>query len=228
MRLRDGLVGGCFRALGGLVLLTFSWGISAAAAPAGSPQAADPQEALRMVRDTAQRVIGILQARREELAADPALLNAMVEHEILPYFDFVRMSRLVLGKYWRRASREERRQFVTEFRQMLVHSYASSMLKYSQEKITYLPLRATPGAREVTVRSEVELPGMEPVGVEYSLHFRNGQWKVYDVAIDGVSLVVNYRTSFAQEIRRSGGLAGLIEKLRRRNAQVNVQPDAHG
>ncbi|MFQ5487525.1 MAG: phospholipid-binding protein MlaC [Gammaproteobacteria bacterium] len=175
--------------------------------------------ALEMVQQTTERVTRILQARQAELEADPALLYTVVEKEVAPYFDFVRMSRLVLGKYWRRASREERRQFAKEFRRLLVRSYAASMLKYSGEKISFLPLRGDPEATDVTVRTEVEVPGMDPVEVDYSLYLREGEWKVYDVAIGGVSLVINYRTSFAEEIRKSGGLAGLIEKLQQRNQQ---------
>ena len=175
--------------------------------------------ALEMVQQTTERVTRLLQARKAELEADPALLYEVVEKEVAPYFDFVRMSRLVLGKYWRRASKEERRRFASEFRRLLVRSYAASMLKYSGEKIRFLPLRGAANAKEVTVRTEVELPGIDPVEVDYSLYLRKGEWKVYDVAIDGVSLVVNYRTTFAEEIRRSGGLAGLIDKLRQRNEQ---------
>ncbi len=188
-----------------------------------APAHATHLNALEMVQQTTEQVTRLLQARKAELEADPALLYTVVEKEVAPYFDFSRMARLVLGKYWRRASREERRQFIEEFRRLLVRSYAASMLKYSGEKINFLPLRGNPEASDVTVRTEVEVPGMDPVEVDYSLYLRKGEWKVYDVAIDGVSLVVNYRTSFSEEIRRSGGLAGLIEKLRQRN-----QPSSNG
>ncbi len=183
---------------------------------------ADHLSALEMVQQTTERVTGILQSRKAELEADPALLYTVVEKEVAPYFDFVRMSRLVLGKHWRRATPEERQQFAEEFRRLLVRSYAASMLKYSGEKINFLPLREDPEATDVTVRTEVEVPGTDPVEVDYSLSLRDGEWMVYDVVIGGVSLVVNYRTSFAEEIRSSGGLAGLIEKLHQHN-QKNIK-----
>ncbi len=197
-----------------------TWGVFVAALLMTAPAMANHIDPLEMVQQTTQKVLGILHSRRAELEADPQLLYQVVDREVTPYFDFVRMSRLVLGKYWRRATPAERRQFAIEFRKLLVRSYASSMLKYSDEKITYQPLRAPPDAVDVTVRTEVELSDTgEQVEVDYSLHLKKGEWKVYDVTIGGVSLVVNYRTSFAEEIRRSGGLAGLIDKLRQRNKE---------
>ncbi|HHH35229.1 MAG TPA: ABC transporter substrate-binding protein [Gammaproteobacteria bacterium] len=188
---------------------------------AAQPVLATHISASEMVRQTTQKVITILRSRRAELEADPRLLYRVVEREVAPYFDFVRMSRLVLGKYWRRATPAERRRFAIEFRKLLVRSYASSMLKNADGKISYLPMRARPSDTDVTVRTEVELPDSdEPVEVDYSLYLKKGEWKVYDVTIGGVSLVVNYRTSFADEIRKSGSLAGLIEKLRQRNEEM--------
>ena len=203
--------------------------VHAAKTPADSGASnPDPQEALALVQRTSERVIALLEARREELEASPERLYDLVERELVPYFDFVRISRLVLGKYWRRATPEQRRRFATEFKQMLIRSYASSMLQYTGEKIAFLPVRPGRRPEEVTVRTEVELAGTEPVIVEYSLHWRKGRWLVYDVRIDGVSLVVNFRTTFAEEIRRRG-LEALIEQLRERNRQ-NLSPaeQTHG
>jgi phospholipid transport system substrate-binding protein len=132
------------------------------------------------------------------------------------------MSRLVLGKHWRRASAEERRQFVEQFRYLLVRTYATAMLDYSEDPIIFLPFRDDVAATETTVRTEVDPPGSNPVPIDYSVYFVNGVWKVYDVSIDGVSLVVNYRSSFANEIRSEGGVAGLIAKLQERNQQAST------
>jgi phospholipid transport system substrate-binding protein len=130
------------------------------------------------------------------------------------------MSQLVLGKNWRTATPEEQRQFVEEFRLLLVRTYATAMLKYSDQKISYLPYRGKPGEGEVIVQTEIEQPGGPPIPIDYSLHRKGGDWKVFDVKIDNVSLVVNYRGTFAGEIRSSGGVGALIGKLRERNQQA--------
>ena len=106
---------------------------------------------------------------------------------------------------------------VTEFRQLLVRVYAKALLNYSGQKIRYLPLRAGRRAGEVTVHTEVREAGGPPIPVNYRLYLKNGAWKVYDISIDGISLVANYRSSFAAEIRRKG-VDSLIETLKARNA----------
>jgi phospholipid transport system substrate-binding protein len=144
----------------------------------------------------------------------------VVEEYILPHFDFERMSQLVLGKNWRNANPEERQQFVEEFRLLLVRTYATAMLKYSDQKISYLPDRGKPGEGDVVVQTEIEQPGGPPIPIDYSLHRKGDAWKVYDVKIDNVSLVVNYRGTFAGEIRNGGSVGALISKLRERNQQA--------
>lgn len=183
-----------------------------------SAQAAE--SAQELVQHVSHQVIAILEKKQKDIRRDPAMIYGLVEKYVVPYFDFVRMSRLVLGKYWRRASRQQRIQFVEEFHRLLVRTYASSMFKYSGEKIIFLPFRGAPGAKDVIVRTAVATQSDSEVSVDYRLHLRNGTWKVYDVAIGGVSLVVNYRSSFSTEIRRSGGVAGLIKKLHEHNRQV--------
>jgi len=178
------------------------------------------ESAQDLVQHVSRQVIDVLEKKHEVIRRNPAVIYKLVEQYVVPYFDFVRMSRLVLGKYWRRASRQQRIQFVEEFHRLLVRTYASSMFKYSGEKIIFLPFRGEPGAKDVIVRTAVETQGDSEISVDYRLHLRNGNWKVYDVAIGGVSLVVNYRSSFSSEIRRSGGVAGLIKKLHEHNQQV--------
>jgi len=181
-------------------------------------QAAESAQSL--VQHVSRKVIGVLEEKQEEIKRRPAMLYQLVEQHVVPYFDFVRMSRLVLGKYWRRATRQERIQFVEEFHRLLVRTYAGSMSKYSGEKIVFLPFRGAPKAVDVNVRTLVELQNTSEVTVDYRLHLNKGVWKIYDVAIGGVSLVVNYRSSFSTEIRRLGGVAGLIKKLHEHNRQV--------
>lgn len=173
-----------------------------------------------LVKKTTDEVIAELQERRAELEAQPGKIYDFVQEYLLPHFDFERMSRLVLGKHWRRIDEAGRERFIREFQRLLVRTYATSMFKYSDEKISFLPYHGEPGAGEVIVKTEVERPGGEPVPIDYRLYATGGEWKVYDVAVDGVSLVINYRSSFASQIARLGGVDALTEKLRERNKQV--------
>lgn len=173
---------------------------------------AAPDDAQKVVHQTSDRMIAALKADREAMRADPTRLYPLVEEIVLPHFDFVRMSSWVLGKHWRTASDAQKKNFVQEFRMLLVRIYATAMAEYRDQEIVYLPLKAEPGADDVNVRSEVKMPGGPSIPVAYSLYLKDGAWKVYDVNIDGVSMVANYRTTFSNDIKQ-GGLDALIDKL---------------
>ncbi|HHM04845.1 MAG TPA: ABC transporter substrate-binding protein [Gammaproteobacteria bacterium] len=190
-----------------VMVLTLAWAGGVAAAV---------QDPLELVQKTSEEILGKVREERAAIDNNPRRLYQLVNEIVLPHFDFERMSRWVLGKYWRRASPQQRRRFVAEFRSLLVRTYAKSLAEYTDNKIEYLPLRRRPGAEEVTVRTEVEQAGGFPIPIDYSLYLQGGSWKVFDVVIDGVSLVTNYRSTFASEVRR-GGLDKLIADLADRN-----------
>lgn len=171
-----------------------------------------------MVRDATTRAIDALLESKPELERNPQRIYGFVEEYLLPYFDFEYSSRLVLGRHWRRASPAERERFEEAFREMLIRTYASAMLQYSDQEIEFLPYsEPAPEARDTTVRTAVET-NSGPVPVDYNLRRSpEGGWKVFDVVIDGISVVVNYRSTFATEIRRLNGLSGLIEEMENRN-----------
>ncbi len=192
----------------GLLCLWPLWALGAQA-PNKDPQA--------LVEQVAEQVLTELRRDKAQLAAHPERLNALVDRYILPHVDFQRMARWVLGKHWRRASPEQRRRFVAEFKRLLIRTYANSLLEFTDQKLTFLPLRGDPASGEVTVRSQVEQPGGFPIPIDYRLHrTADGRWLIYDILIDGVSLVSNYRASFAREIARKG-LDGLIDTLAEKN-----------
>lgn len=201
--------------LSGLLLLM-------AAFPGGAPLAAvqetaqAPAEPQQLVIDTTERMLAALEAHGPQLEQQPELIYELVGEIVLPHFDFVRMSAWVLGKYWPRASLEQKRRFVPAFRQLLVRSYATALLEYQGQTIEYLPLRDDPASGEVTVRSRIVQPGKPPIGLYYYLWQHDGRWQVYDISIDGISLVANYRTSFASEIKTKG-LEALITRLEQHN-----------
>jgi len=180
--------------------------------------AAAVTDPLNLVRDTSERCLSEIINRKAELTETPGKIYSLVDDIVLPSFDFERMSRLVLGKFWRQASEQEKQDFVREFRQMLVRTYGTALLQFSGQEIKYLPMRLAPDATDVTVNTEVKNPGAPPVPINYSLYLAADDWKVYDVSIDGVSLVSNYRNSFNAQIRRYT-LAGLIGKLADRNRE---------
>ena len=171
-----------------------------------------------LVRETSEHMLATLKTERDAIKANPAKLYALTEQIILPHFDFERISSWVLGKYWREATPEQKSRFIQEFRNLLVRTYATAMLEYSGQEIKYLPFKADSGANTVTVRTEVVQAGGPAIPISYSLFVKEGEWKVYDVVIENTSLVANYRSSFANEIRQSG-LDALIEKLASRSQQ---------
>jgi len=183
-----------------------------------SPALQAAEAAQQLVIDTSGKVLERLKADREKLQAEPDLIYPLVEDLVLPHFDFERMSIWVLGKNWRKADAAQQQQFIKEFRTLLVRTYAKALLEYTDQSINYLPFHAESDARRVTVRTEVSQPGGPAIPINYSMYLNKaGEWKVYDISVDGVSLVTNYRSSFASEIR-SGGIDKLLERLVAMNA----------
>ena len=193
--------------------------LSCAPAVAAIPVASDPQQ---LVVDTTAQVMRRLEAERETLRANPEGIFALVDDIVLPHFDFVSISRWVLGKHWRTASREQKKRFVKAFRTLLVRTYAVALLEYANLEFTYLPLRDDPAGGEVTVRTLVKQSGSAAVVIHYDLHRRSEAWKVYDVTVEGVSLVSNFRTSFAAEIRETG-LEQLIVRVEESASRESAQ-----
>lgn len=201
-----------------LLVIASCWlGFAAQQASAAGPSA------LEVVQQTSGQVIERVRNEKEQLRSDPVRLSALVDELVFPHFDFERMGRYVLGKNWSGASEDQRARFVQEFRGLLTRTYATALLEYSDRAITYLPEVADADGRQATVRSEIEQPGAQPVPLSYRMHLTDGGWKVYDVSVEGVSLISTYRSSFAQEVRQ-GGIQGLIDSLAARNAGKVASP----
>ena len=159
----------------------------------------DPQQ---MVRETGDRVLAELDTRKTDLQNDPSLIYPFIETVILPLFDFRFMSQSALGRFWRDASEEQRHELTVEFRELLVRTYASALLDYTDQKVELLPVRYPPDATQVTIPTRLQAPGAPPIPMDYRLRLNDENWLIYDVVIDGVSLVTNYRSQFAAEVRR--------------------------
>ncbi len=181
--------------------------------------AAEENTPVDVVRNTSSRMLLALQTEQTRIAQDSARLNELVAEIVLPYFDFRRMSQWVLGRNWRTATVQQRERFVEQFRILLVRTYGRALSEYAGEKVTYLPFDTGGEADRVTVRTEIEQSGGAPIPISYSMYLSDSGWKVYDVAVSGVSLVTNYRSSFGSIIRKDG-MDGLIEQLGSRNGTL--------
>lgn len=185
---------------------------SAGASVVDSPQA--------LVHQTSERMLAALKENHEAIRQDPGKLYGLIKDIVLPHFDFERMSRWALGRAWRQATPDQRQRFVEEFRTLLVRTYGSALQEYRDQKIRYLPVRMDPAATDVSVRTEVIQSGGPPIPINYGMEKTSDGWKVYDVAVDGISLVSNYRSTFASEVR-AHGIDGLIDMLAKRNRKAD-------
>lgn len=196
------------------VVLVWCLALPGAARAAGDPT---PEE---LVRERTTKILELLKANREVYRKDHSQLYAMVDEHVLPYFDFRAMSRSVLGRYWREASEDQRARFTSAFRDLLVRTYATALLKYTNEEIVYLPFAGKPTDQTTVVRTEVRRSGgAPPVPIHYGFYRSPSGWKVYDVTIEGVSLVTSYRATYAEKIQKEG-LEALIASLERSNREA--------
>lgn len=188
-------------------------GIVASAAFGGALAVAMSPDAL--VTETVREVQQIIRQDPELQAGNKQRTLDLVEKKIVPHFDFERMTMLAVGKDWARATPEQRQSLVNGFRSLLVRTYSGALAAYKDHKIEVKPTKAE-AADNVVVRSQVSAPGAPPVLMDYRMHRTNDGWKVQDVAVEGVSLVTTYRTSFKTEIDR-GGFDGLIKTIADKN-----------
>ena len=175
-----------------------------------------------LIKKITNEVIGIVKQDKDIKAGDRTKINALVDAKVLPHFNFDRMTALAVGRNWRKADAEQKKVLISEFRTLLVNTYSGALASYKNEVIEFMPLHAAPGATDVTVRTQVERPGSEPIGIDYSMEKTPDGWTVYDVAAAGVSLVTNYRDTFNTEINQNG-VDGLIKVLERKNRSLQPQ-----
>ena len=180
-------------------------------------EASTEDSAEALVKSTTDNVLRILEKERDVIEKDPGRIYGIVDEYIIPNFDFERMSQRVLGKFWQRATKDQQDRFQAQFQTLLVRTYATALREYSNQKVEFLPSRPR-GDGEVSVRTQIVQTGGPPISIDYELRKNSEQWKVYDVTIEGVSLVINYRSTFASEIR-TNGLDALIERLAKHNQQ---------
>ncbi|MCE2896922.1 MAG: phospholipid-binding protein MlaC [Betaproteobacteria bacterium] len=200
------------RSLAALALLA----LGLAGAPARA-QVVPPDE---LVRSTSEQVLKMAAEDTGAKNGSTAKLVELIETRVVPHFDMRKVTRLAVGRPWREATPEQQATLVREFQNLLVRSYAAAYTAYRQVKVEVPPVKLTGGEEEVVVKTRILLPGgAPPVGVDYAMGRSDAGWKVFNVTVDGVSLVTTYRNEFAAQIQ-NGGIDGLIGYLRERNARV--------
>jgi phospholipid transport system substrate-binding protein len=172
-----------------------------------------------LIRRISEEVLAAMRADPELRAGDPAKIGPFVDEKILPHFDLTRATQIAMGPSWRSATPEQREQLTREFSALLVRTYTAAVADSRDSQVVVSPLRgARPSDTEVTVRSQVTRPGEQAMSFEYEMEKTATGWKVYDLRVDGVSLMATYRTAFAEEVR-ANGVDGLIRTLSGKNRQ---------
>ena len=175
-----------------------------------------------VVKETANGVIERIESERAALEANPSMVYDLVNELVIPHFDFISMSKWVLGKNWKAASPEQRTDFIEQFRTLLVRTYARALLEYSGQEIKLISTEQKPDSNLAVVKTELTSEGAQAFPVAYRMHQKDQAWKVVDVAVDGVSLISTYRGSFATQIKKNG-FDSLIQQLSDKNAQLAIK-----
>lgn len=188
-----------------------------------SAQLALAQEAPdALVKKNTNEILAALKADKDLAAGNQKKIEKLADEKILPLFNFTRMTQLAVGRNWKDASDAQKKSLIDEFRTLLVRTYSTSLTQFRNQTIDVKPMKMAAADTEVVVKTQVNQPGGQPVPIDYSMEKSGDSWKVYDVLIDGVSLVTNYRSSFNTEIQKSG-IDGLIKSMSERNTKNAAQ-----
>ena len=173
----------------------------------------------KVINDTSKHLYNVVKNDKEKLD-DRDYVFQLVNDVLEPRVDLEKISRLVLGKYWRKASDEQKTQFQKEFKDLFVNTYATAFNEFNEWTVHFLPMTLDPTQTRVIVKTEIIQPSRPPVAVNYRMAVdKKGEWKAYDVIIEGISMVTNYKSSFATTIKNAGGLDKVIQQLAEKNKQ---------
>ncbi|MBX9810066.1 MAG: ABC transporter substrate-binding protein [Burkholderiales bacterium] len=194
--------------IGSVFVLLFAFVVQAADTPGAAPDA--------LVKATVDEVLSAIKQTRDKRA-----LHELAEKKVLPHFDFQAMTRLAVGRSWRDASPAQQKALENAFRSLLVSTYTTALSQSagSNQTVEVKPAQVKADETDVTVKTLVKEPGRQPIAIDYRMSKTPSGWKVYDVVVENLSLVTNYRGSFNSEISRSG-IDGLIRTLESKNRQL--------
>jgi phospholipid transport system substrate-binding protein len=161
-------------------------------------------------------VLDAIKSDKQLAAGDKRRALKLAEEKVLPHIDFEEATRLAVGRGWAQATPEQRKKLVTEFRNMLVRTYSNAITAYEGQTMKVMPVRIKPGDTDVTVHNQFIRPGGKPVLLDYSMRKTDSGWKIYDIVVEGVSLVLTYRSEFDAVVKQEG-IDGLIKRLAQKN-----------
>ncbi|HWZ47925.1 MAG TPA: ABC transporter substrate-binding protein [Herbaspirillum sp.] len=193
---------------------------AAAVVMLGFTSVASAQEAPdALVKRVSNSVLDTAKADKDVQGGNLKRITALVEEKIIPYVDFERMTALAVGRHWREASDTQKQQLQTEFRSLLISTYAGALSQVRDQKIEFSPLRASPTDTDVEVRSQVIQSRGDPIQMSYRMEKLPDGWKIYDINVLGAWLIETYKGTFSSEIDK-GGIDGLIATLQAKNKQL--------
>jgi phospholipid transport system substrate-binding protein len=170
-----------------------------------------------LIKNTVREVLEIVRNDKELRSGNQKKMLELVDAKVLPHFNFEHMTKLAVGKSWRTATPEQKQALMSEFRILLVRTYTKAFTSYRDQTVEIKPLKLDLSMNEVTVKTAIVKPGsQQPVLVDYDMERTPNGWKVYDLTVEGVSLVTSYRGTFADQIQQVG-IDGLIKTLVEKN-----------
>ena len=196
----------------GLIVLAFFFALPVAAQDLG------PEE---LVKKVTAEVMDAIKSDKQLAAGDKQKALKLAEEKILPHVDFEEATRLAVGRGWAQAAPEQKKKLVTEFRNMLVRTYSNALQAYEGQQMKVMPVRMKPGDAEVTVHNQFIRSGAKPVVLDYSMRKTDKGWKIYDIVVEGVSLVLTYRSEFDAVVKQEG-VDGLIKRLSQKNTPAAI------
>jgi phospholipid transport system substrate-binding protein len=194
------------------IIALFAFGASQAQSQLG------PEE---LVKKITSDVMTAIKTDKQLAAGDRQRALQLAEEKILPHVDFEEATRLAVGRSWREATPEQRKKLVQEFRSMLVRTYSNALEGYQGQEMKVLPSRVKPGETDATVRNQFTRAGGKPVPIDYQMRKTGSGWKIYDISVEGISLVLTYRSEFDQVVKQQG-IDGLIKRLGQKNEPPKV------
>lgn len=194
-----------------LLLVMSSFSVVSFAAP-------NADDATKLVKETAGGLLAEIKANKKQIDAKPKIGFDIVTKRLVPHFDFDRMSSKVLGAHWKKASAGDKSKFKKEFERLLVRTYTKAMVDNAEEQLEFLPNKKFSKPEYTMVKTEIVLKSGPPLPIDYVMVHAGGKWKVFDVRIDELSMVSNFKSSFSAEIRK-GGLKKLIRNLAAKNKE---------
>ncbi|MEW5007674.1 organic solvent ABC transporter [Cycloclasticus sp. 46_83_sub15_T18] len=195
-----------------------------AASSVSATELSPPQQ---VIQDTSDLLYSIIKSDKDKLN-DREYVFQLVHDVVEPRVDLNKISKLVLGKYWRKASKQQRIEFQKEFKHLLINTYATAFNEFDDWTVKFLPTSLTKNKKRVVVKTEMILTSRPPIAVNYRMaRNKAGEWKAYDVIIEGISMVTNYKGSFAKSIKKKGGLDNVIQKLTDKNKRSREEAEAN-